>query len=40
MVWRDSLVIGMNFVPDVVPEVLAKYSGLPGHVISSFPSLT
>jgi len=34
----DSFVIGMCFSPEVVPDVLAKYIGLPGHKIFFLPS--
>jgi hypothetical protein len=33
-------VIGIYFTPEVVPEVFAKYSGLPGHVMFFSPSTT
>jgi len=33
----EFLVIGIYLVPDVVPDVLAKYIGNPGHRIFFFP---
>ncbi|MNL65541.1 hypothetical protein D3C87_1898830 [compost metagenome] len=35
----ESCEIGIYLVPDVVPDVLAKYNGLPGHKISLSPDL-
>ena len=35
-----AFVIGMNLDPEVVPDVLAKYFGLPGHKTFSAPDTT
>ena len=42
LMWHgmDSLVKGMYLVPLVVPDVLAKYRGLPGHKTSGSPATT
>ena len=41
LIWffKDSFDSGMYLVPEVVPEVLQKYFGSPGHNTFSFPSL-
>ena len=35
---KDSFVMGINLTPLVVPDVFAKYLGLPGHSMFSLPS--
>ena len=35
---NEACVSGMNFVPLVVPEVLQKYLGMPGHKTESSPA--
>jgi hypothetical protein len=32
--------MGIYFIPEVVPEVLEKYRGFPGHSMSASPATT